>query len=58
MRVNYMRVTLDQEHAQLHLEPESDRDRDELDKLISDELTSGCGYDPETGRVIHAQITL
>ena len=58
MRVTYSRPTIDQPNHSLHLEPESDRDLATCDRLIADELAAGSGYDPETGLVIHVQITL
>ena len=58
MRVTYLLPTLDETRAQLHLDPESDRDIKTCERLIADGLASGCGYDPETGLVMHMQITL
>ena len=42
----------------LHLEPETEREAECLQKLIRAERlwVSGCGYDPETRLVIHCQI--
>lgn len=58
MQVIYLKATLEQEHTHLHMEPESDRDRETCDRLIAAGLVSGCGYDPDSGLVIHVQIIL
>lgn len=58
MKTTYLRPTLDQKHAQIHMEPEIDRDLATCERLIDDDLASGCGYDPDTGAVLHVQITL
>jgi len=43
---------------QMHLEPESDRDRETLDRLVNKYRIDGFGRDANSGNVLHVQIRL
>lgn len=58
MKLKVSKAVLPHDRDELHLEPDNDADRVELEKLLKFFRVNGFGREPHSGRIMHMQIPL